>query len=55
MSSTINTVLNNAAGKAQKTQGESLSTFIASLTTSGIILVVGGVTYILLKCKFPEY
>jgi hypothetical protein len=55
MSSTINTVLDKAAGKAQKAQGESLSTFIALLTTSGIILMVGVVAYKLLKRKFPEY
>ena len=55
MSSTINIALDNAAGKAQKAQGESLSTFLASLTTSGIIFVAGVLAYILLKCKFPEY
>jgi hypothetical protein len=54
-SSTINAVLDNAAGKAQKSHGESLSIFLASLTTPGIILVVGVIAYMLLKFKFPEY
>ncbi|KAG0644996.1 hypothetical protein D0Z07_9212 [Hyphodiscus hymeniophilus] len=55
MSSTNNTALDAAAGKAQMAQGESLSTLIASLTTSGIILVAGVLAYVLLKLKFPVY
>jgi hypothetical protein len=55
MTSNINAVLDNGAGKAQKAQGESLSTFLASLTTSGIILGVGVIAFILLKFKLPEY
>jgi hypothetical protein len=55
MSRDITDVLDNAAGKAQKAQGESLSTFLASLTTSGITLALGIIAYIFLKSKFPEY
>jgi hypothetical protein len=55
MSSSINDVLDNAAGKAQKAQGESLSTFLASLTTSGVVLGLGIITYILLQFRFGEY
>lgn len=55
MTSKINTILDNAAGKAQQAQGESLATFLASLTTSGIILGVGFVAYALLKFELPEY
>lgn len=51
----INDMLDSAAGKAQKAQGESLSTFLASLTTSGVILGFGIITYILLRFKFREY
>ncbi|KAH7370290.1 hypothetical protein BKA65DRAFT_589651 [Rhexocercosporidium sp. MPI-PUGE-AT-0058] len=41
MSSRINDVFDQAAGKAQSSQGESLATFLASLTTSGAILALG--------------
>jgi len=51
----INDVLGNAAGKAHKAQGESLNTFLASLTTSGVILGLGIITYLLLRFKFREY
>ena len=51
----ITDILDNAARKAQKAQGESLSTFLASLTTLGIILRLGIIAYIFLKSKFPEY
>jgi hypothetical protein len=54
MSSNIADVLDNAAGKAQKAQGESLSTFLASLTTSGITLGLGAISYIFLKSRYPE-
>jgi len=54
MSSKINDLLDQSAGKAQNTQGESLATFLASLTTSGGILALGIVAYIPLKRKFPE-
>ena len=53
--SNISEVLDNAAGKAQRDQGESLNTFLASLTTSGIILGIGVIVYIFLKSNFPEY
>jgi hypothetical protein len=36
-------------------QGESLGTFLASLTTSGAILGLGIMVYILLKWKCPGY
>ena len=55
MSSSINDVLDQAAGKAQSSQGESLATFLASLTTSGAILALGLMAYILLRWKCPEY
>jgi hypothetical protein len=55
MSSRINDVFDQAAGKAQKAQGESLGTFLASLTTSGAILGLGIMVYILLKWKCPGY
>lgn len=55
MSSRINDVSDQAAGKAQKAQGESLATFLASLTTSGAILGLGIIVYMLLKWKYPEY
>lgn len=55
MSSSINTVLDNTAGKAQKAQGESLSTFLASLTISGVILRLGIIAYMLLKFSYPEF
>ncbi|CZT07019.1 uncharacterized protein RAG0_12606 [Rhynchosporium agropyri] len=55
MGSRVNDVLDQAAGKAQSSQGESLATFLASLTTSGAILVLGLTVYILLKWKCPEY
>jgi hypothetical protein len=54
MSNNINNVLDNAAGKAQNTQGESLSTFLASLTTSGAIFGLGIVAYMFLQFKVPE-
>jgi hypothetical protein len=54
MSSNIADVLDNAAGKAQKAQGESLSTFLASLTTSGITLGLGAISYIFLRSRYPE-
>ncbi|KAH8674390.1 hypothetical protein BGZ60DRAFT_403801 [Tricladium varicosporioides] len=55
MNSNISNILDGAAGKAQKAQGESLSTFLASLTTSAIILGLGVIAYIFLKSRFPEY
>jgi hypothetical protein len=55
MSNRISDVLDKSAGKAQVTQGQSLGTFLASLTTSGVILVSGIVAYTLLKLQFPEY
>jgi hypothetical protein len=54
MSSNINKVLNNAIGKAQKDQGESLNTFLVSLTTSGVILRLVAIAYVLLRFKFLE-
>jgi hypothetical protein len=51
----INNILDSAAGKAQKAQGESLSTFLASLTASAAVLGLGVITYIFLKSRFPEY
>src|SRR5689334_16383404 len=55
ISNNITEMLDSTAGKAQKAQGESLSTFLASLTTSGIILGLGVILYISLKFKLPEY
>jgi hypothetical protein len=55
MSNRINDVFDQAAGKAQNFQGESLATFLASLTTSGAIFGLGLMAYILLKWKYPEY
>jgi hypothetical protein len=55
MSGSISDVLDQTAGKAQKAQGESLGTFLASLTTSGAILGLGITAYYLLKWKCPEY
>jgi hypothetical protein len=54
MNSEINGLLDSAAGKAQDAQGESLSTFIASLTTSVIILCLGVFAYTFLGLKFTE-
>jgi hypothetical protein len=50
----ITSVLDNYAGKAQHSQGESLSTFLASLTTSTAILAIGIALYTLLKSRVPE-
>jgi hypothetical protein len=55
MSGSISNAFNQAAEKAQKAQGESLGTFLASITTSGAILGLGIMVYILLKWKCPEY
>ncbi|PVH75949.1 DUF221-domain-containing protein [Cadophora sp. DSE1049] len=55
MSSTISNVLDSAAGKAQNAQGESLSTFLTSLTVSGTVLGVGLAAYTFLKFKYPAY
>ncbi|RDL31558.1 Uncharacterized protein BP5553_09767 [Venustampulla echinocandica] len=55
MDSNIGDILDSAAGKAQKAQGESLSTFLASLTTSAIILGLGAIAYSLLNSRIPEY
>lgn len=55
MSTEISNVLDNAAGKAQNTYGESLSTFLASFTTSGIILALGIVAFLYLKVKIPAF
>jgi hypothetical protein len=54
MSSPISQALDSAAGKAQITHGESLSTFFASLTTSAVILGSGIVIYTFLKLKAPD-
>jgi hypothetical protein len=54
MNSQINKILDNAAGKAQHLQGESLSTLLASLTTSIIILCFGVAAHIFLKRPFTE-
>jgi hypothetical protein len=43
------------AWKAQRAQGESLSTFLASLSTSGAMLLVGALGYILLKFKLTKH
>jgi hypothetical protein len=51
----ISDMLDSAAEKAHKAQGESLNTFLVSLTTSGVILGFGIITYILLRFKFQEY
>ncbi|KFY23296.1 hypothetical protein V491_02596 [Pseudogymnoascus sp. VKM F-3775] len=51
----VNDMLDGAAGKAHKNQGESLHTFLASLTTSGAIFGFGITAYILLRLKFPDY
>ncbi len=51
----VNDMLDNAAGKAHKNHGESLRTFLASLTTSGAIFGFGITAYILLRLKFPDY
>ena len=55
MNGGIGNTLASTAGKAQKAQGESLSTFLASLTTSAIIFGLGVIAYIFLESKFPEY
>ena len=54
MGSSVAEILESAGGKAQKAHGESLSIFIASLTTAGIILGLGLVSYIPLASRFPE-
>jgi hypothetical protein len=54
MTSNIADILDSAAGKAQKAQGESLNTFLASLTTSGITLGFGFISYVFLKYRCPE-
>ncbi|KFY64595.1 hypothetical protein V496_03168 [Pseudogymnoascus sp. VKM F-4515 (FW-2607)] len=51
----VNDMLDNAAGKAHKNHGESLRTFLASLTTSGAIFGFGITAYILLRRNFPDY
>ena len=51
----VNDMLDSAASKAHKNQGESLHTFLASLTTSGAIFGFGITAYILLRLKFPDY
>jgi hypothetical protein len=50
----ISGILDNTAGKAQDTHGESLITFLASLTTSATMLVLGTALYTLLKSRVPE-
>jgi hypothetical protein len=50
----ISDILDKAAGKAQNTQGESLMTFLASLTTSATILVLGTALYALLRSRVPQ-
>ena len=51
----VHDLLDNAAGKAHKNHGESLHTFLASLTTSGAIFGFGITAYILLRLKFRDY
>lgn len=51
----ISNILDGAAGKAQKAQGELLSTFLVSLITLAIILGLGLIRYGCLKSTFPEY
>lgn len=51
----INEVLDAAAGKAHKAQGESLLAFLASLTTSGAILMLGITAHLLLRYRFQGY
>jgi hypothetical protein len=48
-------MLDNAAGKAHKNHGESLRTFLATLTTSRAIFRFSITAYILLRLKFPDY
>jgi hypothetical protein len=51
----VNYMVDNAVGKAHKNYGESLHTFLASLTTSGAILRFGITAYLLLWLKFLDY
>jgi len=50
----VTNILQNAGEKAQKAQGESLNTFLASLTTSAAVCGLVTITVIILKTKLPE-
>jgi hypothetical protein len=45
----VNSTLNNAAGKAQQSQGMTVESFLASLSVSSVTAVIGILTFILLK------
>ena len=47
--------MDGGAGKAQTAEGMSLGAFLASLTTSIIILGSGIMLYLLLRYKLPEH
>ena len=47
--SDINQTLNDAAGKAQQSQGMSAETFLASLLASGAVALIGIVAFVALK------
>jgi hypothetical protein len=53
MNRDITNILNSTGGKAQHEDGESLDTFLASLTVSGIIFGLGITTYTFLKLNSP--
>jgi hypothetical protein len=52
MNKNITNVLSSTGGKAQEENGESLGTFLASLTVSGIIFGLGITTYTFLKLNY---
>ncbi|MAD83620.1 MAG: hypothetical protein CL912_11730 [Deltaproteobacteria bacterium] len=48
-------MVDSTMGKAQRTHGQSLRTFLASVTVSGAILGLGLIGYIFIKLRFPKY
>jgi hypothetical protein len=50
----VTNILQNAGEEAQKVQGESLHTFLASLTTSAVVCGLVAIMAVILKTKLPE-
>ena len=51
---TVNHAVDEAAGKAQQSQGRSVQSFVASLAAAATILGVAVVFFVMLKDRLPR-
>jgi hypothetical protein len=52
--STLNETLSQAAGKAQQDDEVSLRSFVISISTAAVVLIVAAACFLLLHTRFPQ-